>query len=413
MICGMIAGRTADTLFPVTGDTVVPWGSAKMLAMPAWWRLLLVTLLVPTVLMRRSHLATTMITGVIFSLGAFLMTNSDRYHTSQYENHAETSELREKMSAIYARHGLDGDALAVTNAMTLGEKGGISRSMKQMYSDTGASHIFALSGLHLGIIFMLLMQILRPLHYLLWQWRGRWLLRLIPLTAIWCYVSLVGFHASVVRAAVMLTVYGVCSMMSRKTDSISVLSLTAILLLAWHPQWLYDVGFQMSFLAVMGIIIIYRPLFLMVKPSDFLSRNLYGTDMSWWKNLNWFLRNNIITHYLWGLFCVSFSAQLMVLPLIAYYFGRIPCYGLLANYIVSPLAVLIILLAILLLITRLTVIGNIITIIIDIQNKSLNWLSSLPGACINDVNPSLSQTLLVYIIIACAISIGAIIRRTK
>jgi ComEC/Rec2-related protein len=142
--------------------------------------------------------------------------------------------------------------------------------------------------------------------------RGVWV-HIPALLLIWSYAAVVGFSASVVRAALMLSIYGVGKMCGHRTFGLNVLCITALILVVLRPVNLFDPGFQLSFSAVLGLMLFF-PLF----------RNLLST-------------RNVILKYLWELFCCSLAVQAGTLWLSAGMFGVIPLYGLLCNFVVVPL----------------------------------------------------------------------------
>jgi competence protein ComEC len=175
----------------------------------------------------------------------------------------------------------------------------------------------------------------------------------------------------------MLTVYGLLSIGNRDKMSINALSFTAIAMLMWNPSWLFDVGFQMSFMAVFAILL-FMPLFADVFPAEFL------LEHRWIKRI-------------WDLVVVSCSAQLGVAPLIAFYFGRFSTYFLLTNFIVIPAAMVILWLSIVVLV--LPSLAYILLYILEFLNASLNRITTIPGACIDGLHPSVLQVVLIYILI--------------
>ena len=178
---------------------------------------------------------------------------------------------REQLLQRFNDSGLDGDAYAVVAAMSLGDKSALTRDVKSAYSVSGASHVLALSGLHLGIIYMLLSLFLP---------RRRWpaLSQLLMILVVWAFVLLVGMPVSAVRSAVMLTIYGVLSIGRRNKMSVNVLAFTAFLMLMWNPAWLFDVGFQMSFMAVWAILL-FVPLFTSVFSDQYYMEPLGGKGL--------------------------------------------------------------------------------------------------------------------------------------
>ena len=280
---------------------------------------------------------------------------------------------RSKLLERFADGGVDGDAYAVVAAMSLGDKSALTRDLKDTYSVSGASHVLALSGLHLGIIYMLL-SVLLP--------RCRWpaLSQLLIILFIWAFVFLVGMSVSVVRSAIMLTVYGLLSIGNRDKMSINALAFTAIVMLMWNPAWLFDVGFQMSFLAVFAILL-FVPLFDDVFSAEYLMAH------------RWIKR-------IWGLVVVSCSAQLGVAPLIAFYFGRFSTYFLLTNFIVIPAAMAILWLSLVVLLFP--SLAYILLYIVQCLNAILSRITAIPGASIDNLHPSVLQVMLIYVLIFCS-----------
>ena len=280
---------------------------------------------------------------------------------------------REKLLARFSENGIDGDAYAVVAAMSLGDKSALTRDLKDTYSVSGASHVLALSGLHLGIIYML---------FSLFLPRRRWpaLSQLVIILFIWAFVFLVGMSVSVVRSAMMLTVYGLLSIGNRDKMSINALAFTAIVMLMWNPSWLFDVGFQMSFMAVLAILL-FVPLFDDVFSAEYLMEH------------RWIKR-------IWGLVTVSCSAQLGVAPLITFYFGRFSTYFLLTNFIVIPAAMIILWLSIVVLVFP--SLAYILLYIVELLNVALSRIAAIPGASIDGLHPSVLKVVLVYILIFCS-----------
>lgn len=283
--------------------------------------------------------------------------------------------LRAKLTQRLTVDNDDDQQTAVVAAMVLGDKHAISQETKDAYSISGGSHVLALSGLHLGIIYAVL-------TFLLGRWRKRWLSQLLVLTAIWTYVVIVGMGASVMRSALMLTIYSLCLVMKRDKASVNALAFAAIILLVANPLSLWDIGFQMSFMAVLAIVIYYEPIYLSLP------------------------QKNRLLKAAWGIAVVSFTAQIGTAPLVAYYFGRFSCYFLLTNFIVVPLATIIIYGAVALFITMpipalSTAIATILNAIAGFLNSSLSWIASLPGASIEGIHLNAYQVLMIYITIMC------------
>jgi len=280
--------------------------------------------------------------------------------------------LRSRLLARIMTEGADGDAVAVVAAMALGDKSALSQELREVYSVTGASHVLALSGLHLGIIYMLLTLLLGgsrfftflPFHF-------------FTLSAIWSFVFLVGMPVSVVRSATMLTAYALLSLGHRDRMSVNTLAFTALLVLLVSPLSLYDIGFQMSYLAVFSI--------LLIMP---LSERLFPPS---------YLMEHHIVKWLWGIVSVSCAAQIGIAPLTAYYFGRFSALFLLTNLIVIPGVTLILYLSMVVFV--MPSLAYLLLYIVSGLNTLLTTIASIPGASIDGLHPTKLQTTMTYVVI--------------
>ena len=283
-------------------------------------------------------------------------------------------EYRQQLLQQYEQQGLTDDGYAIVAAMTLGDKSALSHDLRNVFNTTGASHVLALSGLHLGIIYMLVTLLVRG---------GRWRLlsQLVTIVCLWAFAFLTGLSPSVVRAATMLTIYGLLSLGYRDKMSVNVLAFTAIVMLVIHPDALFQVSFQMSFLAVLSILLFYPLLNSMLSPQ-------------------WLMEHRIVA-WLWGMTILSLSAQLGVAPLIAFYFHRFSTWFLLSNFVVVPCAWLILMGGLLLLLTRLPFIATVLAAIVGFMTTMLTGIASLPLSSIDRLYPSVLQTVLVYVVIGC------------
>ncbi len=272
---------------------------------------------------------------------------------------------------------LTADDVAVTIAMSLGDRSSLSRKVKDDYSLSGASHVLALSGLHLGIIYALLMMLFA-------RWHDSFLTQLLVMTAIWSYVFLVGMSPSVLRAATMLTVCTVVSMLHRYAMSVNNLLVSATVLLAVSPQTLFDSSFQLSFLAVCGIV-------------------LFVPNLEHWLPSR--LQRFAIVRLLWQMTLVSIAAQLTTAPLVAYVFHQAsPCF-LLTNWVVVPCATLILYLLVATILLSWCAIAQqamvwLLAFVVSAMNRFLAWVSSLPLASVTDLHPSAVQLVAMYMLIA-------------
>ena len=358
----------------IVGIVIANYVPLALSVLPALAVMVVVTLL----LWKYENLQSIAILACFLLVGMFLM----QRHLSVSDESVSMSRLDNSKAYFLnqrgillnrlADSGVDGDAYAVVAAMALGDKSVLTHEIRDTYSGSGASHVLALSGLHLGIIYCLLWLLLP---------HRRWpaVSQTIILIAIWLYVLLVGMPVSVVRSAVMLTVYGLLSIGHRNKMSVNALAFTAIVMLMWNPEWLFDIGFQLSFMAVLAILL-FVPLFEDVFSAKYLQEH------------RWIRR-------IWGLVAVSVSAQIGVAPLIAYYFGRLSTYFLLTNFIVLPAAYLI--LGFSLIVLLFPSLAYILLYIVDTLNAILLRITAIPGSSIDGFHPNVPQVVLTYVIIFC------------
>lgn len=284
-------------------------------------------------------------------------------------------QLRGKLLDNFKKLGIEGQDYAVLAAMTLGERVSMSDDMTDDYSASGALHILSLSGMHLGIIYAMLL-------LLFFKRRSSVIVQVIIVTAVWAYVFIAGLPVSAVRSAVMLSVCSFVNLLNRDKISLNVLAVAAFSVLVVNPLNLYDVGFQMSFMSVMFIIVFY-PVFYYVMPQR--------------------IRNIRVVNYIWQMTAVSLSAQLGVAPLVALYFGRFSCYFLLANFAVIPLSTVILygVAFIMLFAWQPWLQGILSTIVVksvELMNTSVSFVASLPGASIDGISINPVQVLMLYIL---------------
>ena len=285
--------------------------------------------------------------------------------------------VRLRLLGHYQTSGLDEQNYAIVAAMTLGDKSMLSKETKDMYSVSGASHVLALSGLHLSIIFGLLTLVFGG------RKKQRVTSLLLTILTVWFYVFLTGMSSSVMRSAIMLTVYAFTSLLNRNKMSLNTLALTAIIMLVFNPLSLWDVGFQLSFMAVLAILLLYQPI------ESWIPRRL--------------LNKSVLCTKIWGTMAVSIAAQMGTAPLVAYYFGRFSTYFLLTNLIAIPLTIVILYVACLLFILLPFPllqgwVAKALVTISHLLNTFLSIIASWPGASIENIDINRWQLLLIYVL---------------
>ncbi len=272
---------------------------------------------------------------------------------------------------------LDPATEGVVKAMTLGDRSVLVPEVRATYIQTGVSHILALSGMHLAIIYFII--------HLLMSWRRAELLsQAVIVATLWAYALLVGLSPSVTRSAFMISVYALLSVGYRDSASINTLSLTAIVMLLVNPLSIYDVSFQLSYAAVFSILL-----------GNALLRNV---DLAPW------LQSHRAAKWFWGITVISLEAQIGTAPLAAYHFGVFNPCALLANYFVIPLATLTIYLTLLALATSwwtgLSLMGvAVLSFVVHAMNGLLQQVSTIPYSHLDFQPLGAWQTLFIYLLL--------------
>lgn len=288
---------------------------------------------------------------------------------------------QQKVVEVYRSWGLDEEVQAVIAALTIGDKSDLSTDLKNVYSAAGASHVLALSGLHVGILSGFLFLVFYPLTY--WKRYGRMVRMLLVVTLLWGFAFISGLSSSVMRAVVMFSLYAFASCCSEERFSgIHSLVLAAFLMLLYNPFFLFDLSFQLSFAAVASILAFY-PL---------CTRGV--------------VIQNRLLRYLFNLLCLSVSAQVGTLPFVLLYFGTFPTYFLLANLIVSPLAACILVLTLMALaLSSVPWLGSGVVVLLDWSTSFLNgamrMVQHFSGSQITSVYLSAGQACLLAGIFIC------------
>ena len=217
--------------------------------------------------------------------------------------------IRNQIQESLSKEGFSEDEFGVINALLLGQRQEVSKELISDYSKAGAIHILAISGLHVGIILLILSWLFKPLEMIP---KGRVLKLILIVFTLWFFALLAGMSASVVRAVTMFTAVAIGQSLRRKNSVIHSLIFSMFVLLLCKPMFLFDVGFQLSYLAVYGIVTIQPKLVQLWKPQ-------------------WVLLDKV-----WQLTTVSIAAQFSVLPLSLFYFHQFPGLFLVSNLVIVP-----------------------------------------------------------------------------
>lgn len=284
---------------------------------------------------------------------------------AQQQQEAMTERLRDA--------GLDEESLSISSALLLGQKSGLDKETRKKYAQVGASHLLALSGMHLGIIYGILYTLfIRRIRYSEWKWH--WLPPI--LLTIWGYAFIAGMPISLVRASIMFSLATIATFAQNDTPPLHILALSALTILLFKPSALFGVSFQLSFLAVFFIIVLYQPLREII------------------------IRRNVIIDML----MLSVVAQLGTAPLSIYYFHTFPLTGAIVSVILIPLTTIIIYLGLLLLLIPIKCIAWLLTIVIRTQDWIVDTVANIPFTTITNLYPAWWQVLLVYLLLLCLIA---------
>ena len=226
---------------------------------------------------------------------------------------------RNYLLQLYRKIELSKNEMAVLSALTLGYKDELEPELREDFSYAGVMHILAVSGLHVGVIYMML-QLIFSIAFR--RAKSKLLSTLFTLCALWLYAFMTGLPPSVIRATTMFSLVAIGTTLNRKSQIYNTISVSAFIILLGNPNLLFDVGFQLSYTAVIGIVYFQPKINSLFKVKH--------------RKLKW----------LTDLMIVSLAAQIGTLPLSLYYFHQFPNYFLVTNIIVIPLASMIIYLAI-------------------------------------------------------------------
>ncbi|MEO5647605.1 MAG: ComEC/Rec2 family competence protein, partial [Chitinophagaceae bacterium] len=281
---------------------------------------------------------------------------------------------RQSILSTLRKYIQDLKLIGIAEALLIGYKEDLDKDLVQAYSDTGVVHIIAISGLHLGLIYVMLLWIVNKLPFIK---RSRFFKLLIILSSLWLFSLLTGGSASVLRSAVMFTCILAGDTLQRKASIYNSLAASAFILLCYNPYMLWDVGFQLSYLAVAGIVSLQKPIY------NFL-----------------YVRNKWLDK-IWKLLAISLAAQVLTTPVCIYYFHQFPNYFLLTNLIAVPLSSLILFLEIILLVVaKLPVLplylGQLISWLIWIMNEFVFIVQKLPYALTRNIHQEFFETIIIY-----------------
>ena len=287
------------------------------------------------------------------------------------------AKLRELINIALKKNNFKGDELAVINALLLGQRQEISPELIKSYTGAGAIHILAVSGLHVGIILLILNVVFKPIERFK---NGKTIKLILVVSLLWAFAFVAGLSASVVRAVTMFTAVAIGWQVNRPTNVYNTLTISMFFLLLFNPYFLFDVGFQLSYLAVFSIVWIQPLLYKLWKPK--------------WKPIDYF----------WKLLTVSVAAQFGIIPISFYYFHQFPSLFFVSNLVIIPFlgmillgGVLVILLSLLKLLPEF--LATAYNYLIHVMNWFVDWVAHQEGFLFRNISFSILMVVASYGII--------------
>ncbi|MCL9770697.1 competence protein ComEC family protein [Flavobacterium sp. HXWNR69] len=297
-----------------------------------------------------------------------------RYKTLDYyiEN------LRNNLSQSFEIHHFQPKTKAIIDALILGQRLELDKETIADYSNAGVIHILAISGLHISIIYFFIVFLLKPLKRVRF---GAEIQLLIVLAILWLFALLTGLPASVTRAVTLFSFISIGNYFNQPKAIYNALAISAFLILLVKPNAVFDIGFQLSYVAVLSIVL-FQPFY----------KKFY------------FSENKIVIYFI-DTVVVSLAAQIGVLPLSLYYFNQLPLLFLLANLVIIPLSSLVLIAGIVILPLNYilpsvaVILGKILEFSIQFMNDYIHWIAQFKSGIITNISFSGWLTFSMYLVI--------------
>ncbi|MCF8278038.1 MAG: ComEC family competence protein [Flavobacteriales bacterium] len=288
-------------------------------------------------------------------------------------------DLRSILIGKLKEAGLQGNELSVASALILGFRAELDRELMNAYAGAGATHVLAVSGLHVGIVYIILSKLLLFMD----RYRnGRILKTVLLVFLLFSYAALTGFSPSVARAATMFSFVAIGKAMNRDSNIFNTLAVSVFGLVLYDPMIVMQVGFQLSYAAVIGIVLIQPKLVELI------------------------VFENRILDWAWSITCVSVAAQIGTFPLGLLYFHQFPILFPISNLLVIPAATLILYLGFSLFVVclwqqALLLFGWFLKTVISILNQVVVWIEQIPYSVLSGIDISTLEALIIYGVISC------------
>lgn len=325
-----------------------------------------------------SYLKKQYIDHQLFVENETLLEVSSKSHT--FYGHA--ARIRDKIDEKLKNYHFENDELAIIDALLLGQRKDISQETYNNYVNAGAIHILAVSGLHVGIILLILQSLFRPLERIKY---GNYLKMFLIAIFLWGFAIIAGLSPSVTRAVAMFTVVAIGMNLKRPSNIYNTLAVSMFFILLLKPRFLFEVGFQMSYLAVISIVSI-QPLI---------------------KKL-WYPTNKIV-RYFWDIFTVTLAAQIGVVPISLFYFHQFPGLFFISNLLVIPMLTLNLCFGIFVIVLALLnflpqFIADTFGFCVSMMNDFVSWVSHQERFVFRDISFGILFVIVSYIGIIVVVS---------
>ena len=288
--------------------------------------------------------------------------------------------FRDILLASLQRSGLSDNEFGVAAAILLGYDDILADEVRQSYVAAGSMHILCVSGMHVGIIYLLASFLLGFLNRKKWQ---KTLKQLLLLALIWFYALIAGLSPSILRASLMITFVIVGELLRRKGFIINSLAASAFILLCVNPNNLFEIGFLLSYSAVIGIVVLQRPIYNLL-----------------------YIKNKLLDKA-WEITAVALAAQVATIPFTLFYFNQFTSYFWLSNLFMTPISFIVVISGMVLLLVSWipylnTLVGYLVWGAIYVMNKGVSWVESLPFSIVKGLYVSefeFAMLLLAFVLL--------------
>lgn len=292
-----------------------------------------------------------------------------------------TESAHEWCMATLEHYVSDKQTLGLIQSMLIGDEVNLDNDTRQAFTETGIVHVIAISGGNIAILFVLVLAMLSWLRHK----KYLWLKYALSLPLVWFYVLMAGASPSAVRAAVMFTILAIGFVIQRRKDNnnLNQLFATAFILLVAQPMWLYAIGFQLSFIAVLSLILFYKRIYRIWIPSNRILRSL------------------------WGTVAASIAAEILVAPIVIYYFHTFPLMFIISNVVAYVLMSCVLILGMgIIALSSISILASAIATIttwfVSIFFSIISFLQTLEPKSFHTLRLDIISMILLYLLIVSA-----------